>query len=282
MIEQVAKAEYQAILQQDSRLLTWYQFHTVELPEILQRDNDRRQIGNIVHATVRTKYRIRREIPLPDVHWIISNSAVVNITGNKFPVPVLIFGGDYQGLFSAITDDAGGETTRMPMEFISRGQISTLESIDSNIVLMPSPTRPSRAIYRERFQHELTHAVDPLISLRVQDGVTLSELIAIVGSFSDSDSRFSGLTLHPPFIVPYLIEQLASQGVREIATQDFESMVNTINSLVYNMTHTYPKIPNDRITRKLMACRNLNQLKASWPEVFPRENDEGEDIVILD
>lgn len=273
--------EYSSILNQSHRLQRWYDFHTRELANVIGNQVEHREMENIVHAYLKSAYGLRRDIALPRVIWITHSSAVINITGQPFPIPTLVFSPEQDGVFTALSSEGGeGATVTLPIEFISRGRLNSADSIDSQIVLLPDPSKPGVIPHAERSQHEFTHAVDPLVDIRAKDVIVLREIVAIVGSYSDSETRFTGLTLHPPYIISYLAQQLRSER-RGVTRSEFAKMVETVNDLIYNMTHTYPKIPNEQVTRRVMACQSLDELRVNWPQVFPpRSGTDGFDITI--
>jgi len=261
--------EYAAILRTDPKLQVWYEFHSGVLLNEVSNPRDKREMENIVHGHVKSWKGLRRDIILPKVTWVTHSSNVLNITGQAFAIPTLTFNSEQERLYSAIAgEDTGGLTLRFPIEFASRGRLNHTDSVDSQIVLLPDPYTPRITSHAERSQHEYTHAVDPLLNSRVKDQKIINEMVAIVGSYADSDARYSGLTLFPPYIIPYLMERFRNEGNFPPENEVVE-MVETINALVYNMTHTYPKLPNDVVTRRLMAAKSLDDLKVKWPEVFP-------------
>lgn len=275
-------AEYQAIIAEYPQMRTWYDFHSNELPRLLQSNGHRKALNNVIAAYLREHFNIAPNVPLPTVNWVVDDPAVIQTTGGQFAIPTMYFSPPELPLFNHIAGDnqTAGMTVTLPIEFISQGQISSRDSLNSQLVLLPDSTIQYPIPYGERSQHERIHAVDPLVDIRPFDRVVLRELVALIGSFSDQYSRHTSIVLHPPYIVPYVLQEASMQGQR--LTQDqLSEMVNLINSLVYNSTHLHPKTPNDQITRRIMKCKSLDELYATWPEIFPEGyNYQEKDIVL--
>lgn len=96
----------------------------------------------------------------------------------------------------------------------------------------------------------------------------MQEIIAIIGSFSGPHDRYTPIVLYPPHITPYLAEELRRKGVTEIPENVFMGMVDLVNAIVYKSTHSNPRFPNDKITRKIMKCDSLQELADTCPEYF--------------
>jgi hypothetical protein len=271
--------EYAGILRRDPKLQVWYEFHSGVLLNEVRDPRIRTEMENIIHRHLKFSTGIRRDLTLPRVIWTSHSSNVLNITGQPFAVPTMIFTPDQQALFQAIAgENTAGLTLTFPIEYASRGRLNHTDATDSKIVLLRDSSIPSVIHPHETSQHEFTHAIDPLVDSRPkEEELVLSELIAIVGSYADTNAKDAGITLHPPYILPYLLKEQTNQ---HLSYDEIISKALLINALVFNMTHTNPKLPNDAITRRLMACRSLGELKSTWPAIFPGYQNPDSDWTI--
>ena len=273
MSERIAvdpRAEYLSIVNQSPRMQTWLAFHEKQLPEMVSTPRIRNGLNNLIHYYLRQTGDLVPEATLPEVQWIQDEPVVKQLTGGNFMIPIIEFPEHLMPVYERLAGDSvGGLTLTLPIEIASLGGTNTNQSINSQLVLLPHKGAQYSIPYAERRDHELTHAVDPHVDTRgMPGGIIMQEIIAIIGSYSDSFNRYSQIVLHPPYIVPYLIRELEKNGIEGVTREEFIKMFEMINGIVYKSTHTFPKSPNDQITRRIMKCKSFAELQQTWPELF--------------
>jgi hypothetical protein len=251
--------------------MEWHRFHEKGLPELLSNPLSKSQINNMINYHMRTLGGLVDEASLPEIQWISDEPVVRSLTGGNFTVPVMEFPEHLMPIYEHMCGRSmSAATFTLPIELISLGQLNIQQSINSQMILIPHRGRVSKIPYSEKRSHEFTHAIDPHVDTREMPGnIVMREIIAIIGSYSDTDfNKMSQIVLYPPYIVPYIIQELQLKGVEEISDADLDVMVNMVNGIVYKSTHIIPKLSNDQITRRIMKCKSFDELQQTWPELF--------------
>lgn len=263
--------DYKAILDTDRRLQGTFRFHSEVLPGLLKAGKGP-QIEKVLAAYLRQGSELTQSTSLPPIKWVSDDPVVRNITGTDLTFPVMEFNLQQLPVLEFMTTEGTlGVTYPVPVEYMSLGEMGGDDAYPVRGILLTDNSVRSPIPYEERRSHEFAHGVDPKAFIRIDDALVLDEIVAIVGSCADSDiAKVSGVTLNPPFIVPYVIDQARLLGI-ELSETELLQQVALVCHLVDRSTHLREngrKIPNDAVARRLMAADDLKDLYKRWPELF--------------
>lgn len=250
------------------RKTQWRRFHTEGLPTLLEDEEERIRIENVLAQKIRELTRCPGLIvPQPD--WQAQSSFVNNVIGSKFFVPVYTFKEDSWNIILKANPHWKGFVAvriRVSPVYISGGRLIDDECSSSSVILVSDTDCSLEVTQNEKERHERIHSMDPNID---RASISLKETIALIGSFGGTKEEYARIKVPLVTIKYYLSMEAQRKGVT-VNDDELVEMAKIVSLFINRVTNLLHRLKNNEIAVLLMECKTWNDVERRFPDAITR------------